>query len=155
VDYVVSVADVDARRTAVIAAATTWQEFPTLWGELLGEVWECLRAGGIERGCRNVMLYRDGVPNVEVGVLLDQPCPLTGRVTASTLPSGTVASTVHRGPFADLGAAHDAVVSWCAAHGHLVTGTRWEVYGPHHDEPDHQWAEISWLLHRVPQGRRA
>jgi len=85
----VSRTDAGSRRTAVVAATTTWQDFPALWGVLLGEVWDCLHAGGIYHGCRNVMLYLDGVPNVEVGVLLDQPCPLTGRVVASALPAGT------------------------------------------------------------------
>jgi effector-binding domain-containing protein len=145
-DYEVTLADVPARRTAVVGATTTWQEFPTLWRELSGEVWACLRASGIERGCRNVMLYLDGTPTVEVGVLLDQPCELTGRVVISALPTGTVATTTHRGSFAELGAAHDAVVEWCAAHGHRLTGTRWEVYGPHNDDPAEQWTEISWLL---------
>jgi effector-binding domain-containing protein len=145
-EYVVRVGEVAARKTAVIGATTTWQEFPTLWGELLGEVWECLRAGGIERGCRNVMLYLDGTPTVEVGVLLDRPCALTGRVVASTLPAGVAATAVHRGSFAELGAAHDAVVQWCAARGYGLTGTRWEVYGPHNDDPAQQWTEISWLL---------
>jgi hypothetical protein len=46
-----------------VVAATTWLEFPSLWADLLNEVWDCLRAGGIEGGCRNVMLYRDSVPN--------------------------------------------------------------------------------------------
>jgi hypothetical protein len=102
-DYETSLADVASRRTAVVAAATTWQEFPRLWGQLLGEVWDCLHAGGIYRGCRNIMLYRDSVPNVEVGVLLDQRCPLTGRVVASALPAGTAAMTVHRGHFGGVG----------------------------------------------------
>ena len=145
-DYEVAVAEVGSRMTVVIAVTTAWQEFPTLWRELSGEVWGCLRAGGIDRGCRNVILYRDGTPTVEVGVLLDQPCPLTGRVVASTLPAGTTATTVHRGSFAELGAAHDSVVDWCLAHGHTLTGTRWEVYGPHSDDPAEQWTEISWLL---------
>jgi len=35
VGYQVSVADVAARPTAVVRAATTWQEFPALWKELL------------------------------------------------------------------------------------------------------------------------
>jgi hypothetical protein len=74
--------EAESRPTAVVVAATTWQDFPALWGRLLGEVWDCLHAGGIDRGCRNIMLYLDGVPNVEVGVLLDRPCPLTGRVVA-------------------------------------------------------------------------
>ena len=132
--------------TAVVPAATTWDEFPTLWPQLLGEVWDCLRAGGIHRGCRNVMLYLDDVPNVEVGVLLDQPCPLTGRVRAAALPAGTAATTVHRGPFQDVGQAHDAVVGWCAAHGHRLRGIRWEIYGPHDDDSTRQWTEVSWLL---------
>src|SRR3954453_1875690 len=91
-----------ARPTAVVAATTTWQQFPTLWKGLLDEVWACLRAGGGDRGCRNVMLYRDDVPHVEVGVELSQPCPLAGRVVASTLPAGQVAMTVHRGGYAGL-----------------------------------------------------
>lgn len=146
VDYEVSRTDVESRPTAVVAATTTWREFPALWGQLLGEVWDCLHAGGIYRGCRNIMLYRDNVPNVEVGVLLDQPCPLTGRVVASALPAGTAAMAVHRGPFGDVGAAHDAVLGWCAAHGHRPSGTRWEIYGPHNDDPAQQWTEVYWLL---------
>jgi effector-binding domain-containing protein len=146
VDYAVRLAEVEARPTAVVAARTTWQEFPVLWGQLLGEVWGCLRAGGISRGCRNIMLYLDSVPNVEVGVLLDRPCPLTGRVTASALPAGSVAMTVHHGPFGEVPAAHDAVIDWCAAHGHPTTGARWEVYGPHNDDPAQQWTEVYWLL---------
>ena len=61
-------------------------------GQLSGEVWLPARAG-ITRGHRNVMLYLDNVPHIEVGVLLNQGCPLSGRVVASTLPAGTAAST--------------------------------------------------------------
>src|SRR5882672_5203474 len=98
--YEVNAIDVAARPTAVVAATTTWQEFPTLWRTLSGEVWTCLRAGGVHGGCRNVMLYRDDVPNVEVGVELRQPCVLTGRVVASALPAGRAAMTVHHGSYA-------------------------------------------------------
>ena len=115
--YEVTVTQAAARPTAVVAAATTWPEFPALWKGLLDEVWACLRAGGVHGGCPNVMLYRDDVPHVEIGVELRQPCPLTGRVIASSLPAGQVAVTVHRGPYAGLMAAHQAVLGWCAAQG--------------------------------------
>ncbi|GAB3830578.1 GyrI-like domain-containing protein [Dactylosporangium cerinum] len=144
--YEVTVDEAVARPTAVVAATTTWREFPAVWPGLLDEVWDCLRAAGIDRGCRNVMLYLDDVPNVEVGVALDQPCPLTGRVTASALPAGPVATTVYRGPYAGLGAAHQAVADWCAGHGWPPAGPRWEVYGPHHDDPAEVWTEVHWLL---------
>jgi effector-binding domain-containing protein len=147
-DYDVTEADVPARPTAVVAATTTWEEFPTLWGKLLDEVWQCLRASGIDRGCRNVMLYRDDTPRVEVevGVELVQPCSLTGRIVASTLPAGQVAMTVHRGAYADLTVAHQAVYDWCAANRRRPAGTQWEVYGPHDDDPAKIWTEVYWLL---------
>jgi len=145
-DHEVTIVDVVARPTAVVPATTTWQEFPKMWGQLLDEVWACLRSCGISRGCRNIMLYWDDTPKVEVGVLLDQPCTLTGRVVASALPAGVAAMAVHRGPFGEVGSAHDAVLGWCAAHGRRTTGTRWEVYGPHSDDPTEQWVEVYWLL---------
>ena len=145
-DYEVTVAEVAARPTAVVAATTTWQAFPMLWRPLLDEVWACLRANGITRGCRNVMLYLDDTPRVEVGVELLQPCPLTGNVVPSTLPAGQVAMTVHRGSYADLRAAHRAVRDWCAAQGRRPAGPRWEVYGPHRDDPAETWTEVYYLL---------
>jgi effector-binding domain-containing protein len=146
VSYEVRLIDVVARPTAVVGTATTWQQFPTVWKELLDEVWACLLAGGIHSGCRNVMLYLDDVPNVEVGVQLSEPCAFTGRVVASTLPAGRVATTVHRGSYAGLHSAHRAVLDWCAANGERVCGTRWEVYGPHNDDIAQIWTEIYWLL---------
>jgi effector-binding domain-containing protein len=144
--YQVTIADVAARPTAVVQATTTWTEFPTLWKVLLDEVWACLHACGIRSGCRNVMLYRDDVPHVEVGVELRQPCALTGRVVASVLPAGQVAFAVHRGPYAGLGAAHQAVLEWCARHSHRTAGPRWEIYGPHDDDPAKVWTEVYYLL---------
>jgi hypothetical protein len=100
--YQVTMMDVEARPTAVVPATTTWQEFPTLWRELMDEVWTCLHAGGISRGCRVIMLYWDDVPHVEVGVELLVPCLLTGRVRASALPAGQVAMTMHWGPYSQV-----------------------------------------------------
>ena len=144
--YQVTVVDVAARPTAVVAATTTWQEFSTQWKTLLDEVWTCLHAGGITRGCRNIMLYWDDTPRVEVGVELLVPCPLTDRVVASALPAGQVAMTTHYGSYAGLAAAHQAVIDWCAAEGRQRVGTRWEVYGPHNDDPTKVWTEVSYLL---------
>src|SRR3954467_13566662 len=144
--YEVTVAEVVARPTAVVAATTTWQAFSALWPKLLDEGGACLRAGVVDRGCPNVMLYRDDVPRVEVGVELSQPCALTGRVVASALPAGTVATTVHRGPYAGLASAHRAVIDWCAAQGRRPAGPRWEVYGPHRDDPAELRVEVYYLL---------
>jgi effector-binding domain-containing protein len=142
----VHVLEVAARPTLVVGATTTWQEFPRLWQELSAEVWGCLRAAGINRGCPNVMLYLDDRPQVEVGVLLDQPCPLTGRVVRSALPSGHVATVVHTGPYSRLGDSHRAVLDWCTEQGLATAGPRWEIYGPHRDDPAELTTEISYLI---------
>jgi effector-binding domain-containing protein len=144
--YQVTACDVATRPTMVVAAATTWQEFPALWPKLLDEVWACLRANGINRGCRNVMLYLDDAPHVEVGVLIDEPPPLTGQVVASALPAGRAAMNTHRGPYQGLGDAHQAVIDWCDAQGLRRAGPRWEVYGPHQEDPAQVWTEVYWLL---------
>ncbi len=54
--------------------------------------------------------------------------------------------TIHRGSFGDVRAAHEAVVGWRAAHGHRMSGIRWEIYGPNRDNPAAQWTEAYWLL---------
>jgi len=94
--YAVATTVVEARPTAVIPAVTTWRDFPVVWRGPLDEVWACLRAGGVDRGCPNVMLYLDDAPRVEVGVWLRAACELTGRVIHSELPAGRVATTVHK-----------------------------------------------------------
>jgi len=147
----VSRGTVAARPTLVVAAHTTWPEFPGLWRPLLDEVWAFLRAAGITHGCPNVMLYLDDDPHVEVGVLLPAVRPtelpeLTGRVVGSALPAGRVATTVHHGPYDGLGATHREVARWRAAHGHRPAGPRWEIYGPHRQDPADIEVEVSYLL---------
>ena len=136
--------------TAVIAARTTWQAFPQLWPQLLDEVWRVVRAAPEAEPGRNVMLYRDVVPNVEVGVEMAGAFAGDGRVVPSELPTGEAAVTVARGaPSAQgIGAAHEAVVAWCHANGREVTGVRWEVYGHwlEDQDPTAYETEVFWLL---------
>ena len=143
-----SIVATSATPTAVITEATTWERFPTLWRELLDEVWAYVRGAGVQAG-RNVMLYADEVPNVEVGVELEGALVApSGRVVASALPEGRAATTVARGAPSPEGiaAAHAAVVGWCDANGHTRTGVRWEVYGHWRDDPESFETAVYWLL---------
>jgi effector-binding domain-containing protein len=125
--------------TAVVKANTTWRDFPTLWPTLLDEVWAFLGATpGLRTDGHNVMLYRSDVPDVEVavevGVEVTKPFEAVGRVVPSTLPAAEGAATASVGSPAEIGAAHDAVLAWCATQDRGVTGVRWEIYG----DPDPQ-----------------
>ena len=149
-DYDVTVVTAPAAPTAVVRQSTTWDEFPKLWGDLLAEVWAVLRAApGVAPG-RNVMLYEDDVPNVEVGVEVGGPFQASGRVVPSNLPEGRAAMAISRGaPSAGgLDAAHAAVIDWCRANGHELAGRRWEIYGHWRDDqdPSEFETEVYWLL---------
>jgi effector-binding domain-containing protein len=134
--------------TAVVVQATTWQEFPALWSKLLDEVWHVVRGTELAPE-RNVMLYKDDVPNVEIGVEVAGAFEPNGRVVPSALPAGEAAHTISRGPPSPEGinAAHKAVLDWCAANDHKPTGVRWEVYDHwREDDPDGFETEVYWLL---------
>ena len=135
-----------ARPTAVMAATTTWPEYPRVWRSLLDQVWANVRWSGTGPKGRNVMLYLDDVPHVEVGVELDQPAEVEPPVIRSALPAGEIAMTVHRGPYEGLGDAHEAVLRWCHDNGRQPTRQRWEIYGHHHDDPAQLETEVYWLL---------
>jgi effector-binding domain-containing protein len=146
--HAVSIAATSATPTAVIRETTTWERFPTLWGELLDEVWGWVHGAGVQAG-RNVMLYLDDVPTVEVGVELEGTLTVaSGRIVTSALPEGRAATTVARGaPSPEgLAAAHAAVVEWSRTNGHELTGTRWEVYDHWRDDPDRFETAVYWLL---------
>jgi effector-binding domain-containing protein len=135
-----------ARPTAVLAAHTTWAEYPRVWGPLLdrvhaGVTWH---GAGMHKG-RNVMLYLDDDPHVEVGVELDQPVDVDPSLLRSQLPAGPVAMCVHRGGYATLSDAYEAINAACQEQGREKLGPHWEIYG-HPDAADHVDVEIWYLL---------
>ncbi len=142
----VTVSVVAGRPTAVVAATTTWQDFPAQWKPMLDHVYACLHRHGSSGQGRNVMLYKNDIPQVEVGVELIAPCVLDGPVIRSALPAGEVAMTVHRGPYRDLRTAHDTVIQWCAAEQRNMAGPRWEIYGDWREDPADLETEVYYLL---------
>jgi effector-binding domain-containing protein len=148
-DYDVRIVTAVETPTAVVALATSWEEFPEVWKSLLGEVWAFLRGADLTTG-RNVMLYKDDVPNVEIGAEVNGSFDATGRVRPSSLPAGRAATTIEHGPPTPVGLAqaHAAVRDWCESNGHELTGTRWEIYGHWIEDRDPALfeTEIYWML---------
>jgi effector-binding domain-containing protein len=143
---------VEARPTAVVAQTTTWEEFPGLWGQLLGQVYDFVRprpdlATGVgDERWQNVMLYKDQRPDVEVGVLVSGPFRPEGPVIPSVLPAGEVATATHLGGYALLGITHDAVRDYARVHGRDLAGPCWEIYGHAPPDPSEAETEVFWLL---------
>ena len=120
-----------------------------MWGPMLSQVWDFLRGGGAPAGLwkhgHNVMLYKDDVPNVEVGVQVSGSFEPFGQVVPSVLPGGLVAIATHAGPIAEIGDTHRAVREWSEAHGHQLAGPFWEVYGDP-DSTGHFDVDVFWSL---------
>jgi len=145
----VALKTVEATPTAVVVASTTWAEFPKLWGPMLGKVWSFLRGdapAGLWGQGHNIMLYKDDVPNVEVGAQVSRSFDPVDQVVASTLPGGLVATATHTGPVAKIGDTHNAVVEWSKAMGYRLAGPRWEIYGDPDPSTGHFDVEVFWLL---------
>jgi effector-binding domain-containing protein len=147
----VRVETVEPTPTAVVAATTTWAAFPARWAPMLDQVWAFLRGpgtapDGLYRHGHNVMLYKDDVPNVEVGVQVTGPFEPAGQVIPSSLPAGLVATATHSGPPSALAATHQQVREWSEANGYRVAGPRWEVYGDPDPATGAFDVQVCWLL---------
>jgi len=143
----VDVVEVEPRATAVVSLVTDWETFPSLWPALLGEVWKAVRAAGADAG-RNVMLYKDDRPAVEIGVELLGQLEPTGAITRSSLPAGLAATTTDHGPpnRESLRAAHHAIADFCERTARRRAGPRWEIYSHHSEIPAENHTEIYHLL---------
>jgi effector-binding domain-containing protein len=145
----VTVQAVEPTPTAVVLAAATWAEFPKMWAPMLDDVWSFLRRDapdGLYQHGHNIMLYKDDVPNVEVGVQVIDSFPPAGHVVPSTLPGGLVATATHSGPIAEIGDTHGAVREWSKANGYRLAGPHWEVYGDPDPATGAFDVDVFWLL---------
>jgi effector-binding domain-containing protein len=145
----VTVQTIEPRPTAVVAAAVTWAEFPKMWRPMLDKVWSFLRDDapeGLYKHGHNIMLYKDDVPNIEVGVQVVDAFAPAGDVVASTLPGGLVATATHTGPIAEIGDTHHAVCEWSKANEYRLAGPHWEIYGDPDPSTGDFNVDVFWLL---------
>ena len=140
---------VESTQTAVVVATTTWAQFPKTWGPMLDQVWSFLRGAASEelyKQGHNIMLYKDDVPNVEVGVQVSGSFDPVGQVVASRLPGGLVATATHTGSIGELGDTHQTVRAWSEANGYRLAGPRWEVYGDPDPSTGDLNVDVFWSL---------
>ena len=64
----------------------------------------------------------------ECGMAVTEPVAGEGRVEATELPGGAVATTVHVGPYETLGQSWDALGAWVVEQGRAGGAAPWELY---------------------------
>ena len=139
----------DSVLLAVIRRQARASELARIVPECCGRVWEAVRAQQTKAG-RHVAIYWDGSIRLEAGVELHGSFVENGDVVRSATPAGSVASATHLGPYGGLGAAHDAVRTWCRENNHQLAGPSWEIYGhwqtEWNDDPSRIRTDVFYLL---------
>ena len=147
--YPVSLQRTVPRTIAAVHARLVPSRIPLEFKRYLDQVYAA-RASGLQLDGQNIFVYRDAVDqpgqlDIEFGVGMTGPPISVGDVRPIDLPTGEVATTTHRGNFADLGAAHEALLTWCRTHARTPAGPRWEVYG-HWIEGQVPRTDVCYLL---------
>ena len=150
-EYVVSRQVAAPRTIAAVHARVPVGAVPFTFGRYLDQVYAAARAGAVQLDGQNVFVYRCAPErptelDVAFGVGVTAPFAAAGAVEPTPLPVGEVATTTHWGSYAQLGAAHDAVIAWCGAHGRRRTGTSWEVYGHWTNDETRLRTDVFYLL---------
>lgn len=65
---------------------------------------------------------------IEAGVRVKKAIKGKGEIKASELPAGKVVTTIHHGPYEELGLAHQALNKWAIDHGYTPASPLWELY---------------------------
>lgn len=137
--YEVELVEAQAQITAVVRAHVTMAEVAAVIGAAFGEVLDALAGQGLSPAGPPFARFDVAGDDfdMEAGFPASGPVAPVGRVTASELPGGPVAQTMHRGDYAGVPAAYDAVSEWAAANGYAAGGAPWESYldGPEVAEP--------------------
>lgn len=88
---------------------------------------------------------------IETCIPIERPVPAQGRIQPGELPAGTLASTIHEGPYDTMSAAFDAVWVWTQEHGYELAGPPRDVVlvGPDTtDNPTEYRTEIVYPIRK-------
>jgi effector-binding domain-containing protein len=129
----VRLTQVDSIPLAVVRRRARPSELATVVPRSCGLVWDYLRSQEL-RGGRHVAIYLNSNIDLEVGIELATAFGEGSDVVRSATPHGLAATVVYHGPYQGLGAAHEAVRTWCQSEGYRLAGPNWEIYG--HWQPE-------------------
>lgn len=153
-DYEIKIRTLEAQPMVSIRTRTSLAELAGVMGRAYGELYGYLGELGVRPAGPPLVLYHDPEfkeddLDVEIGVPASERVPSRGSVITGELPAGTVAYTMHPGPYGEIGAAYRAVLAWMQTRGHESAGPPREVYlvGPGQAESETEYrTELNWPI---------
>jgi AraC family transcriptional regulator len=139
-NYKINLENFTAKPTVVIKAtltplpgaeAVTPEQVTSALGRILPKVRKHLTDSGIAPisppfACW--FKYEAKIVEFEAGLMVANPVPGSGEIVPSELASGRQATTIHVGPYQNIGGAYEALHSWLTEHSETKAGAPWEVY---------------------------
>ena len=148
--YEVTVETLRPRTLAAVSRRVAMNDVGKEFKPALDQVWAFLgKNPGLRSDGHNVFLYHHEKPEimpVDFGVEVVRSFSGEGEVQCVTTPAGEAAVVVHRGPYEQMRAAHQALHQWCAANRRTIGGHSLEIYGDWSDDPARLETTIQYLL---------
>ena len=131
--YEVHLQEVKAQGAASIRGLAAWAELGMFVGGCLKELYVTAGEQGVRFAGPPYAIYHhadstEAEVDVEVGVPVADPIEPAGRVVNTEIAGGLVATTMHCGPYENVGPAYHALGQWVQEHGHEMAGPPREIY---------------------------
>jgi effector-binding domain-containing protein len=148
--YKVAIQTCAPRILAAVRRRVQIKDISTAFKPALDLVWEFLRRDrGLRTDGHNIFLYHHETPEivpVDFGVEVVRSFTAEGDVDCVTTPAGEAAVVVHRGPYAKIPDAHQALHRWCEANGRKIGDHSMEIYGDWSNDPEKLETTIVYFL---------
>ena len=130
-EYEIATRELPARPIMSIRDRRSKADIPEFIGRSFGELFGRLGLLGVTPAGPPFVIYHefaDDAIDAEVCVPIAGVVAANGHIQARTLPPVTVATTLHVGPYEELGAAYTALTDWVARSGREPVGPMEECY---------------------------
>src|SRR4051812_39162171 len=150
-DYAVTEKEVPTLHTAAIRLATSPQRIGDDLGHAYGELSTYLTRRELVPQDAPICYYVAWEPDnwvIEACLAVEEKIEELDEIHPLLIPGGPAVTTIHRGPYQELGRAHEALGAWCQEHGREMTAC-YERFitdpGQILDPADYE-TEVIWLL---------
>lgn len=151
--YDVTVKDVPDQPVVAVRRTTTLTDIGTDLESGFQSLMQYMGPRGIEPSGAPLVVYHDVIDedtagDIEICLPVSEPVDGEDEVYGTTLAGTTVATTVHRGPYHEIGPAYHTLTGWISEHGHDMAGPPRELYlnDPQEVPPEEILTEIDWPI---------
>lgn len=132
-DYQIEIVEAAPQRVAAVKKHSSMRTIGDDIQAGFGSLMSVLGRGDASASGSPLLVFHDVIDDqtdgaVEICLPIDRYIPGNGEVYERQLEGGTLATTIHRGPYEEIAPAYQAVTGWISAHGHEIAGPPREVY---------------------------